>query len=56
MKTDIYQKLERDFGDALPLALEQIERVDVRTKGLLGDRMLRAMNSLPRATSTSSAE
>jgi hypothetical protein len=29
MKTDIYQKLERDFGDALPLALEEIERVDV---------------------------
>jgi hypothetical protein len=43
MKTDIYQKIERDFGDDLKLAIEQIEILDARSKGLVGDRMLRAM-------------
>ncbi|ABD81076.1 hypothetical protein [Saccharophagus degradans] len=43
MKTDIYQKIERDFGNDIKLALEQIEILDARSKGLIGDRMLRAM-------------
>jgi hypothetical protein len=43
MKTDIYQKIERDFGDDLKLAIEQIEILDARSKGLVGERMLRAM-------------
>ena len=43
MKTDIYQKIERDFGNDIKLALEQIEILDARSKGLIGDRILRAM-------------
>jgi len=43
MKTDIYQKIEHDFGPDLNLAIEQIEILDARSKGLVGDRMLRAM-------------
>jgi len=43
MKTDIYQKIERDFGDDLKLAIEQVEILDARTKGLIGNRLLRAM-------------
>ena len=43
MKTDIYQKIERDFGDDIKLAIEQIEILDARSKGLVGNRMLRAM-------------
>ena len=43
MKTDIYQKIERDFGNDLKLVIEQVEILDARSKGLIGDRMLRAM-------------
>jgi hypothetical protein len=43
MKTDIYQKIEIDFGDDLKLAIEHIEILDARSKGLVGDRLLRAM-------------
>ena len=43
MKTDIYQKMERDFGCDLPLAMEEVDLLDASTKGLIGDRMLRAM-------------
>ena len=43
MKTDIYQKVEKDFGPEAKLAIEQIEILDARSKGLVSDRMLRAM-------------
>jgi hypothetical protein len=43
MKTDIYQKIERDFGDDLKLAIEQVEILDARSKGLVGTHVLRAM-------------
>ena len=43
MKTDIYQKIESDFGSDLKQAIEQIEILDARSKGMVGDRMLRAM-------------
>ncbi len=43
MKTDIYQKIELDFGGDLKSAIEQVEILDARSKGLIGDRMLRAM-------------
>ncbi len=43
MKTDIYQKIENDFGPEAKLAVEQIEILDARSKGLVSDRMLRAM-------------
>ena len=43
MKTDIYQKIENDFGPEAKLAIEQIEILDARSKGLVSDRMLRAM-------------
>jgi hypothetical protein len=43
MQTDIYQKIEKDFGFDSKLAIEQIEILDARSKGLVSDRMLRAM-------------
>lgn len=43
MKTDIYQKIERDFGSDSKLAIEHIEILDARSRGLVSDRMLRAM-------------
>lgn len=43
MKNDIYQKVEKDFGPEAKLAIEQIEILDARSKGLVSDRMLRAM-------------
>jgi hypothetical protein len=43
MKTDIFQKIEKDFGTDFNLALEQVEMLEVLTKGLISDRMLRAM-------------
>ena len=43
MKTDIYQKIERDFGNDLKLAIEQLYILDARSKGMVGDRMLRSM-------------
>jgi hypothetical protein len=43
MNTDIYQKIENDFGPEAKLAIEQIEILDARSKGLVSDRMLRAM-------------
>ena len=46
METDIYQKMELDFGAELPRALEQLDLLDGRTKGysiLLTPRYLRAV-------------
>ena len=46
METDIYQKMELDFGAELPRALEQLDLLDARTKGyssLLYGRYLRAV-------------
>jgi hypothetical protein len=43
MKTDIYQKIELDFKADKDLVLEEIDILDAQTKGLIGDRILRAM-------------
>lgn len=43
MKSDIYQKIEIDFGNDLKRALEQVESLDARSKGLISDRMLRSL-------------
>lgn len=43
MKTDIYQKLQRDFGPQLQEAIGEIEAVDAATKGLISDRIIRAV-------------
>jgi len=43
VKTDIYQKMERDFGDGLGEAIEQIELLEAETKGLIDNRLLRAI-------------
>jgi hypothetical protein len=43
MKTDIHQKIARDFGQDLKQAIEQVEMLDARSKGLINDRLLRAM-------------
>ena len=43
MKADVYQKIEKDFGSDLNLAIELIETVDAHSKGLVSDRILRAI-------------
>ena len=43
MNTDIYQKIERDFGSDFELAIEQVEILGASSKELVDDRMLRAM-------------
>ena len=43
MKTDIYQKIEYDFKENKDLALHEIDILEAKTKGLIGDRLLRAM-------------
>jgi hypothetical protein len=43
LQTDIYLKLEHDFGEALPQALSLLEDVEAQTKGNVDDRILRAM-------------
>lgn len=43
MKTDIYRKMERDFGSEISLALKQVEAPDLPAEGVTGDRVLRAM-------------
>ncbi len=39
MKTDIYQKIDKDFGDHLDEAIELIDILDACSKALIGDRM-----------------
>lgn len=56
MKTDIFQKIEKDFGDDLKLAIEQVEILDARSKGLVGNRMLRAMVFLAKGNSSGSSK
>ncbi len=43
MNIDIYQKIENDFSENLDQAIEQVEMLDARSKGLVSDRLLRAM-------------
>jgi len=43
LETDIYQKIEHDFGADTPSAIALLEEIDAKTKGLIGNRMLRAM-------------
>ncbi len=37
MKTDIYQKIELDFKKNTKLAIEEINFLDAKTKGLIDD-------------------
>ena len=43
MKTDIYQKLKVDFNKELDEAINIMEALDAQTKGLISDRLLRAI-------------
>lgn len=43
MLTDIYQKLESDFGEKSSLAIEALDQLDAETKGFVGPRLVRAM-------------
>ena len=43
METDIYQKLEADFGNCFEEARDQIDMLDAETKGLIDNRILRAI-------------
>ncbi len=43
MLTDIYQKIERDFGVQTPLALAALDQLDAKTKGLVSPRLVRSI-------------
>lgn len=43
MRTDIYQKVVADFGAEATAALRLIDQIDANSKGLVGDRLLRAI-------------
>ena len=43
LETDIYQKIEHDFGANANAAIEQIDQLEAITKGLIDNRLLRAM-------------
>ena len=42
MKPDIQNRLQKDFVDDFMKVVEEINKWDAETKGLLGDRILRA--------------
>jgi len=43
MKTDIDQKIEKEFGQDLKQAIEQFEILYAQSKGLINEGLLRAM-------------
>lgn len=43
MATDIYQKIEKDFGADSKKIMEEIEFMNAQSKGLIGNRFLRAI-------------
>lgn len=43
MLTDIYQKIEVDFGTQAALAHQALDELDARTKGLISPRLTRAI-------------
>lgn len=43
MVLDIYQKIEHDFGDKAKKVHEALNSLDAKTKGLISNRMLRAI-------------
>lgn len=51
MKADILQKIEKDFAEHHQFAIKQIEVFDAKHKGLLTDRILRAVVFLAKGNS-----
>ncbi len=43
MAVDIYQKVEQDFGADAAAAHEELSKLDAMTKGLISDRLIRAI-------------
>ena len=43
MLTDIYQKIAADFGSQAALAHQALDELDVKTKGLISPRLVRAI-------------
>lgn len=43
MAVDIFQKIEKDFGKDAKLAHKEFEILDAKTKGLISDRLFRAI-------------
>ncbi len=48
LKPDIQCRLKKDFGDDFMEVIKEINQWDAETKGLLGDRLLRATIYLSR--------
>ncbi len=43
MATDIYQKIEQDFGDDAAAVHRELSTLDAETKGLISDRLIRSI-------------
>ena len=43
MATDIYQKIENDFGTDSQKVMEEIKFMNAQSKGMIGNRILRAV-------------
>jgi hypothetical protein len=52
MKTDVYQKITADFGADYKYAIELLDELDAQTKGLISDRVLRAIIFLASGNTT----
>jgi len=43
VQTDIYQKIQCDFGANASLAMQELDKLDAESKGLVGPRLVRAL-------------
>lgn len=43
MALDIYQKIENDFGESARYIHEELKILDAKTKGMIGNRIIRAI-------------
>jgi hypothetical protein len=43
MALDIYQKIEKDFGDTAKEIHKTLETLDAKTKNIIGNRIIRAI-------------
>jgi hypothetical protein len=43
MALDIYQKIENDFGERANEVREELKVLDAKTKGMIGNRIIRAI-------------
>ncbi len=43
MQTDIYQKIQSDFGVSAPSVMQALDELDAESKGLVSPRLIRAL-------------